>query len=304
MAPEHDIHTAHDVNTQHTNAQHDLASFEVLLRYRLIEIIALWEGRLTTNHLCHSFQIQRQQASKDINRYNKVIAPGNLVHDKKLKGYRPSAQFKPVFTRGVAEEYLLALANNRELSHNFSKLDLGFDHTEVLQSPSRQVDPEILRALVQAARSGEKIDMGYVSLTSPDEESRIIAPHTLVCTPLRWHVRAYCEKNRDYRDFVLSRFRSIHGMEGPSPHRKAQDVRWNTAVDIILTPDPRLSPYQRAIVEHDYGMRDGQHRISTRSALVPYVIQQLNLDLSKLEIKPEAQQIVVANVDEVKRHAF
>ncbi len=27
-------------------------SFEVLMRYRLIEIIALWEGRLTTNHLC------------------------------------------------------------------------------------------------------------------------------------------------------------------------------------------------------------------------------------------------------------
>ena len=43
--------------------------WDLLLRYRLIEIIALWEGRLTTNHICHSFGIGRQQASKDINTY-------------------------------------------------------------------------------------------------------------------------------------------------------------------------------------------------------------------------------------------
>ena len=279
-------------------------SFEVLMRYRLIEIIALWEGRLTTNHLCQSFQIKRQQASKDINKYNQDIAPGNLVLDRKLKGYRPSSTFKPVFTRGIAEEYLLALASNRDISHNFSTLDLGFHQTEILHSPMRHVDPQILRALVQAARTGEKIDMGYVSMTSPDEESRIITPHSLVCTPLRWHVRAYCEKNRDYRDFVLSRFRSINDTGGPSANLKDQDSRWNTEVSIVLRPDPRLTDYQRAIVEHDYGMVDGAHTVRTRSALVPYVIQQLNLDLSKLEIKPEAQQIVVDNLEEVKKHAF
>jgi len=279
-------------------------SWEVLMRYRLIEIIALWEGRLTTNHLCHSFQIQRQQASKDINRYNKEIAPGNLVLDRKLKGYRPSANFKPLFTKGLADEYLHAMASRREIGHTFSSLDLGFDQTEMLHPPVRQVNHDILRALVQAARDGQKIDMGYVSMTSPDEESRIITPHTLVFTPLRWHVRAYCEKNRDYRDFVLSRFRSIHGVEGPSDNLKEQDSRWNTQVNIILKADPRLTDYQRSIVEHDYAMTNGQHVITTRSALIPYAIQLLNIDLDKLDDKPEAQQIVVDNVDEVKRHAF
>jgi hypothetical protein len=44
--------------------------WDLLLRYRTIEIIALWEGRLTTNHLCATFGIGRQQASKDINTYN------------------------------------------------------------------------------------------------------------------------------------------------------------------------------------------------------------------------------------------
>ena len=47
--------------------------WDLLLRYRLIEIIALWEGRLTTNHICHSFGIGRQQASKDINTYLRYL---------------------------------------------------------------------------------------------------------------------------------------------------------------------------------------------------------------------------------------
>lgn len=40
--------------------------WDLLTRYRLIEIVAQWEGRLTTNHLMNSFGIGRQQASKDI----------------------------------------------------------------------------------------------------------------------------------------------------------------------------------------------------------------------------------------------
>ena len=45
-----------------------------LLRYRYIEIISLWEGRLTTGHLTRCFGIGRQQASKDINLYVRDIA--------------------------------------------------------------------------------------------------------------------------------------------------------------------------------------------------------------------------------------
>ncbi|WP_272941522.1 hypothetical protein [Alishewanella jeotgali] len=41
-----------------------------------------------------------------------------------------------------------------------------------------------------------------------------------------------------------------------------------------------------------------------RSALVPYAVQALNLDLTKIEARPQAQQIMVANLDEVRCHAF
>ncbi|MBN0259603.1 WYL domain-containing protein, partial [Pseudomonas aeruginosa] len=35
--------------------------WDLALRYRLIETVAWWEGRLTTNHLIQSFGISRQQ---------------------------------------------------------------------------------------------------------------------------------------------------------------------------------------------------------------------------------------------------
>ncbi len=150
-------------------------------------------------------------------------------------------------------------------------MDLGFNNIELLRPPMRQISPKILRVITQAAKNNQKIDLGYVSLFSPDKESRIIAPHSLVCTPLRWHVRAYCEKNRDFRDFVLSRFRAINGVEGKASVSK----------------------------EQDYNMIDGVTVIKTRAALLSYVLQALNIDISHQQRRPEAQQIVIQNAEDV-----
>ena len=64
------------------------------LQYRALKVIFLSFFSVFSSGGYNSFQIQRQQASKEINKYNKDIAPGNLVHDAKLKGYRPSANFR------------------------------------------------------------------------------------------------------------------------------------------------------------------------------------------------------------------
>ena len=215
--------------------------------YRVIEIIALWEGRLTTNHLCNTFGIGRQQASKDINAYLNEIAPNNLIYNKHLMGYEPSPQFKPRVTTGTADEYLHVLSRTKDLAHTFASLDLGFANTHMLQLPSRKVDPVILRTLVQAAREQKRVDIGYISVNNPATDGRIIVPHTLVCTPTRWHVRAYCEKNGQYRDFVLSRFRGEPDLLNKSEHGKADDTAWNTEIELSITPDPRLEKLQQKV---------------------------------------------------------
>jgi predicted DNA-binding transcriptional regulator YafY len=278
--------------------------WDLLLRYRFIETLVLWEGRLTTRHLCDTFGIGRQQASKDINNYIREVAPGNLEYDKFLKGYKPSAAFAPRVTLGLADEYLHLMARNNELMNIFESLSLNFANVEVLSLPVRDVKPEVLRPIMQAARQQRRLDVDYVSLNHPDREGRIIVPHTLVYSGLRWHVRAWCEKNSGYRDFVLSRFRGIPEIMDESAQGVDADTEWNTRVVVRIAPDPRLSREQREVVEMDYGMENGVLAIATRARLVPYVLQLLHIEPDELAEDATAQQIVVENRSELARWLF
>lgn len=85
---------------------------QTLTRYRAIELIALWEGRLITAQLMEWFGITRQQASADINRYNNELNPQALLHSPSIKGYIPANGFKPVLCSGHINEYLDLLTEN------------------------------------------------------------------------------------------------------------------------------------------------------------------------------------------------
>ena len=78
--------------------------WEQLLRYRYIELISLWEGRLTTRKLCETFGIGRQQANKDLSNYRRALSCGDLPYDAGAKHYSPSDDFAPILTRGLASE--------------------------------------------------------------------------------------------------------------------------------------------------------------------------------------------------------
>lgn len=278
--------------------------WELLLRYRFIETLALWEGRLTTRHLCDTFGIGRQQASKDINNYLREVGPGNLEYDKYLKGYKPSDSFSPRVTQGLADEYLHLMARNNELMNVFESLSLNMANVEVLSQPVRDVKPEVLRPIMQAARLQKRLDVDYVSINNPDREGRIIVPHTLVYTGLRWHVRAWCEKNQEYRDFVLSRFRDIPDIMDDSIHGVEDDTQWNTRITIRIVPDPRLEPAQQEVVEMDYGMERGALEVTTRGKLVPYALKMLHIDPKETLDDPMAQQIIVENRAELMPWLF
>ena len=278
--------------------------WDLLLRYRYIETIALWEGRLTTGHLTRCFGIGRQQASRDINIYARDIAPGNIEYDKYLKGYRPTDAFTPRVTRGTADEYLHLMTRQEQLMGVFESLPLATANVEQLSPRARDVSPHVLRPLIQAARQGRRLEVDYVSLQNPDREGRIIVPHTLVFTGFRWHVRAWCEKNQGFRDFVLSRFRGEAELLDESPMSADDDGAWQTRVELVIRADPRLTVQQREVVEADYGMIDGALRLATRATLSTYLLQLLQLDPAAPSDNPLAQQIVLANADELAPYLF
>jgi predicted DNA-binding transcriptional regulator YafY len=208
--------------------------------YRHIEIIAYWERRLTTNHLMNAFGIWRQQASKDINAYLKDFATDNLIYDPRLKGYKPTANFLPLFTIGVADEYFQLLSIRDHL--NSTPILLGGAHpaiSERISPPLRDLRPEVLAPVIQAAREGKRLEICYSSLSNPAPEYRVIQPHTVVFNGLRWHVRAFCERKMVYSDFVLSRISDRPELTLVGDNTAEKDIAWQTMVTLELCPDPR-----------------------------------------------------------------
>ncbi|SFL95959.1 WYL domain-containing protein [Marinobacter zhejiangensis] len=269
--------------------------WDLLLRYRLIEIIALWEGRLTTNHICHSFGIGRQQASKDINTYLRELAPNNLVYDRHLKGYIPADGFKPVVTQGLASEYLDLVSRHQNLSQTFESLDIGLPNSHLLRQPQPLARPELVRPLIAAIRQGRQLSAVYMSLDTPNPEHGILEPHTLVCSDRGWHVRGWCHNRQDYRDFLVTRFRAPMALLAErSEHTQQRDEQWNRRVTLVLQPNQRLDSHQRALIAHDYGMPTDQLRLDVRAALVPHLLRQMGLGPESASSNPLLHPLEVA----------
>lgn len=275
--------------------------WDTLLRYRMIETVALWEGRLTTNHLQDAFGIGRQQASKDINTYLGEYAPGNLEYDAKQKGYCPTKHFEPKFTQGLADEYLQMVNANGDFGSVFSMDNTSRRFTEIISPLNRDLRPKVLRPILRAAREGKRVEICYASLSNPVPEYRVIQPHSVVFTGVRWHVRAFCEHRRGYRDFVLSRISDEPEITLKGENGADADADWQQSVELLIGPDPRLAPAQQAIIRQDFGMVRNRLVVKTRGALVHYVLQQLQLVEENLANSPEAQQITLLNRSKLKR---
>lgn len=270
-------------------------------RFWLLELITYWEGRVTSGHLCAQFGLSRQQASKIITQYRESL-PDNLIYSPTRKGYLPTEHFTARYISGDAIEYLNWVTTPGAIAAGPAN-QTPLPHVS-LELPPRQVQPELMRGLVTAMRQSRRVDVDYVSLTNPNREGRVIAPHTFINTGLRWHLRAWCEKSQEYRDFVLSRFRGEPELLDKSPHTAAQDEAWNRQMTLIFEPDSRFDQAKREVIMHDYNMLNGQLRITTRAALVHYLIQEMQVNTKFHAEKPEAQQLVLVNKDDIQQWLF
>lgn len=260
-------------------------------RFNALEIIIHWEGRLTIGQLEKSLKVSRSTAQKILKEYRQ-LHPEQLAYDDSLKGYIPTPYFKPNYHSGNIGDY-----NN--WLHQRGESDFLID---LLDSPLRQLQPELIRPILYAIRQKLRIDICYRSMNNPQGAERIISPHSLVFDGLRYHVRAYCEAKSQFRDFVLSRFvydhkNTLPQVEGPASFQQKDDHAWNQVVEFTIEPDPRFSLPQQALIGYEYQMQQDKtgrwlRPINSRAALLQYLLQRLRLDRYQLE--PEAQQIIVS----------
>jgi predicted DNA-binding transcriptional regulator YafY len=256
--------------------------WEDVKRYQVIEAILLWEGRLTTRHLVEYFDSTRQSAQKYISDY-KQLNPNAFSFDATQKAHITGEMFTPLF---IDFEFTTYHKLFNTATHASSQLLV-----EQLPRVSRNICPNLVRPILVAIRDKLRIDIGYISLSSPDFEDRIIQPHSLVFDGLRYHVRAFCEKNQDFRDFVLSRFSGEYYFEGAATAFISDDPVWQTQLTLVLCPDHRLSAAQKRCIERDFQMQNGQLVVPVRAALLKYLLNYLRVDI--YQANAEQQQIVI-----------
>lgn len=268
-------------------------------RLEFIEYRALWEGHVNRQDLRDAFQISMAQASIDVRDYE-GLAPGNLEYDRQRKRYVPSAVFAPRLVTDDPESYLgdvfarLTGVAGEEASR------LGWMPPCDWVAPARRrVQAGVLRVVLRAIREARTARITYQSMDKPEPLERDISPHALANDGLRWHARAYCHREGKFKDFVLGRMTAAELRAEATGGGSGADKEWSHYVEVVLAPSPRLLPGPRRAIELDYGMEDGRAVVQTRLALLRYVLLSLRLWRPPADARPEEEQVVLVNRDQL-----
>ena len=270
----------------------------VAQRLEFIEFRLFWEGHVNRSDLMEQFGLSVNQASSDLNRYI-GFASDNMVYDKSARTYVRGSDFKAQFLEPDASRYLAQL---RSLSDGIlDREDSWIANLPPYASaptPVRGVNPVTLRSVVGAIRRSEAVEVKYQSLSNPEPRWRWIAPHAIAFDGFRWHTRAFCLTDECFKDFLLSRMLKIRGTR-ESDASADDDRDWHSEVTLEVAPHPELSETQAKVIALDYGMRGGMAKIKVRRALLYYALKRLGLDTDPAARRPQDQQIVLTNREEI-----
>jgi len=253
--------------TDLTQPQRDRLAF-VELRVRFI-------GEIRRQDLVSRFGVQSAAATRDLGLY-KDLAPGNIDYDPKGKSYVLGLEFRPVFD--FPPERVL------------SWLTQGFGDGEPMRlkarvasdSPSRLTHPDldVLASVTRAIHQECPLAVEYHSISNGKAERQIV-PFALIDNGLRWHVRAFDRKSKEFRDFVITRIKHPQVLKGekPAPYELSdQDIQWTRIVELDLVPHPDQP--RPEITEMDYRMLDGSLRLKLRAATAGYILRKWSVDCS------------------------
>lgn len=192
-------------------------------RLEFIEFRLFWEGQINRSDIVEQFGVSVPQASGDLKRYQES-APDFIRYDSHLKTYRPTERFKPLHLRPSADAYLsqLRLQESGYVAEGetWAEQTPDFSVVPILRRP---VEPEILRAVIGAARDSHALKIKYQSAYSNTTTWRWIAPHAFGYDGFGWHARSWCLRNKSFRDFVLTRIVDVDGSK-PEMINRAEDV--------------------------------------------------------------------------------
>lgn len=274
-------------------------------RLQYIEIKAWYTGVVTRSDVARAFGLSDPAATKDLKLYGD-LAPGNLVYHHGVFGFVPAAGFSAAFADLAPAAVLPVIAANLAVAGGpYGDERIYGLATASLPLPARLPGPQTLAQITRAIHGRRKLAVSYRSLSERESrETRIIEPHTLVNTGLRWHVRAYNEASCDFRDFVLSRVVAAECLDAAAESGVQYDDDWVETVSLRLAPHAGLDAARRESLLLDYGAAGEVIEVAVRRALLGYVLQRLSVDTTPDHaLNPSAYQLMLMNRDEIEPFA-
>ncbi|TGP50645.1 WYL domain-containing protein [bacterium M00.F.Ca.ET.230.01.1.1] len=267
-------------------------------RLEFIDFRLFWEGRFNRGDLVNTFGISTQQASADIGQYEKIAAD-NLAYDRAEKAFKRTERFVPAFIGETIERYLLQIVavENRWMRQGDTWFE-SIPAVEVVTLGRRSTDPTVLLRVLDAIRNRHEIDIEYASLTGSIRQSRTIAPHSLAHSAGKWYLRSWSQEHNDFRDYNLNRIGAV-GAARAAVVDPGLDFEWIHKINLVIVPNPNLTAERRAAVATEYGMEGERLVRPCRLSLSFYLMSEHNLDAEPGALKPEKQQLVLLNREEV-----
>lgn len=281
------------------NSELNPLKWDVRQRLILLETTVLMVGWIRVQAIMDTFGISRAQASKDFQLYQ-IARPNNLRYNKSAKYYEVGEGFTPLLLTGKTSELLSVFNTPHTPNPPVLSLSAYQPNAAAISPLDREIDLTIFRLISCAAYNQQKIKVRYQSLSQVEPQERILSPHTLVFSGYRWHIRAYSDYHRQYRDFVLARIKGLPELLNEPSESDITDTDWHIEVSIIIGVHPGLPENHKQVIAEDYGMIDQQIAVNIKGALVNYFLKLMHLEPGREHPDPKVQQIVVVNKDVVK----
>jgi hypothetical protein len=234
-----------------------------------IERLLWWRGWVRRKDLVAVFGISELQASHDLREY-RAHNPTAMLYDQKSARYVATALLKRTDDAAANLEEAACVLTAAPRAANAGPT------VGRVALPARHIEPIVAQSVVRAILAKQALRIRYASIHSNTFRWRWITPHALGNDGWRWHVRAYCADDRDFRDFVLGRIAET-GECGPPAAKAEDDLDWTRESAMQVKPHPALGAAQRRALALDFTMHGGAVVLRGAPALLHYALAALGL---------------------------
>lgn len=247
-----------------------------------LEAVLYWEGEIDNQRIRELLGVQPVWASRLMAELMKQMGK-RAIKETSRSPLRLASGVAMKNTRRSLDDYL-RIVRAQSAGDTFiedTRLDLSVAF------------PDVFIAVIQAIKNKRGLNVVYRSMNDPNGSEREIFPHAIVRAPRRWHIRAWCAKRQQFRDFTLGRIASFKKIDEAALYTRIDDKDWNETISFYVLAHPGLNKDQQAMIAAEYFPGASARQLVVRRCLAGYIIQDLRLatDAEK-QVPPEYQLFV------------